>query len=135
MCEQSKGLYCFPSNDPTASACTPYAAAGATCDYDTIECASGTCVGANDNGQLGTCESTVSLGQTCAAAGVQATCDGSSYCAANGTSTSTCVAKLDTGAACTENGVCASDNCVNDVCSAQSGTEAFALFALCVHGL
>jgi hypothetical protein len=135
VCEQSKGLYCFPSDDPMASACTPFAADGATCDYDTIFCASGTCVGATSSGQLGTCASTVGIGQTCAASGVQATCDDTSYCASNGTSTSTCAAKLDTGGACTSDGACASGNCVSDLCSAQTGTEVFALFAFCTHGL
>jgi hypothetical protein len=131
VCEQSKGLYCLPSSDPTGSACTPFAAAGATCDDNTVECASGLCLSAN--GQPSTCASTAAIGQPCLPGSMP--CDETSYCNYDGTSLGTCVAKGDTGAACSTGDTCASANCVNTGCSAQSYAEHFAVFSICQLGV
>jgi hypothetical protein len=114
VCQESAGLYC----DSSSGKCVALLAPGATCGGAQPTPCSSAC--GSDN----VCKEVVSVNQSCSAA----ICDGSSYC---DPASSTCLAKLADGAACSDNAQC-SGNCLQPTgsggtCSPLTGGTVLAL--------
>lgn len=134
-CDNDEGLYCNPTSDATARACTAYLPDGSGCN-SSLACASGMCASTpqvDAAGNAGTCAVRSTIGGAC---NPGALCDGVSVCDESVPGNYVCVARSPAGAACGSNDECTSGNCdPTGQCALQPYAEARTLSLLCVGAL
>jgi len=134
-CNNDDGLFCNPSSDATARACTAYLPDGSGCNSSQW-CASGICQTAaqvDAGGNAGTCAVRSTIGGTC---NLGAICDSISVCDESVAGNYVCVARSPAQATCGNNDDCMSGNCdPTGHCSVQTHAEAVTLSLLCAGAL
>jgi hypothetical protein len=111
VCRQIDGVSCNSST----GLCAPLGGPGASCNGRGLECASRSCDGQQ-------CRASVPAGQSCGTVA----CESGAYC---DSSSSTCVASLPPGTACTSDAQCSENACTGGACSALTPVQRNMLLA------
>ena len=115
LCRVADGLFC----DGDTDACTRFKAIGEACD-GSRDCGAAIC-------QSGKCVARKAIGEPCMGGFLNTECVEGAFCQE---SSMTCAAQLAHGAACMDNDMCKSNDCVNGMCMGDVQVD-FGLALLC----